>query len=166
MKPKLRRQMPPQRANTIEHLSALLLVHQRNQLKSDLQRQLIHLQQRREILSLRRIGCLRLITSQIAVLRQSGCKRLLLACGQLPRNQRHPSRHQNKRQLWQAWNQSQRHSTPHAIQSVLRPRSSCVPSSWSSDPADEARVSTMPPAIDTSRLGIIVTRPSPTVRIV
>ena len=56
--------------------------------------------------------------------------------------------------------------TPHTIHNEFRRSNSCVFSSVSSCPADDARVSTIAPATVTSRLGIIVTSPSPTVRMV
>jgi len=53
--------------------------------------------------------------------------------------------------------------TPEAMISGRRPESSCLPNRWTRLDPDDARVTTMPPAIETSSDGIMVTRPSPTV---
>src|SRR6202522_301914 len=56
--------------------------------------------------------------------------------------------------------------TPAAIISGRRRDKTCCPTSTERVEAEEARVTTMPPAIDTSKDGIMVTRPSPTVKTV
>ena len=75
-------------------------------------------------------------------------------------------RDQKKRQLRQSWHQAITPSTLPAIYSVAGRPSSCEPISSPARPAEDARVSTMPPATETSSEGIIVTRPSPTVSMV
>ena len=45
-KPQFRREMATQRAHPVQQLAALLLVHQRNQLKADLERQVFQAKQR------------------------------------------------------------------------------------------------------------------------
>ena len=57
------------------------------------------------------------------------------------------------------------HGAP-AIQSMRGWANSCWPRSPPSDLLEEARVTTRPPAMETSSEGIMVTRPSPTVRTV
>lgn len=52
------------------------------------------------------------------------------------------------------------------ISSGRRPESNCLPKSDDKLLPEDARVRTIPPAIDTSSDGIIVTKPSPTVRMV
>ncbi len=117
--PELGCQMPPQRTDPVEHLPTLLLIHYRNQLEPDLQRQLIHLQQRSQIFALRCIGGLCLVPRRCRssrLLHQH--LRSVFPRRQSTRNQPDANRHQHERQLRQSWNQGQ--SKQHAARDPKR----------------------------------------------
>ena len=156
-------QMPAQRLDPRQQLAALLGIDQRHQRVAHLQAQFVQLQQTFERILLRRLGELRFAGGVPAA-------PVPQPASQTPSWPAAPaSRHagdQQKRKLGQPGDQARASHDPGGNpQRRLRPNK-LLPKSLPSLLSEEARVTTMPPATETSSEGIMVTRPSPTVRMV
>ena len=159
----LHRQMPPQRLDPLQQLPALFGVDQRHQGVTDFQANVVQLQQAFQSLLLRRARRCSICGS---VARRNGRGFLELTLGAVCQPRRSGGNRQEG-SFRQSGNQRQRHHHP-----GCDPQRTAAGKQLLSDigsPAllsEDDRVTTMPPATDTSSEGISVTSPSPTVRIV